>query len=387
MTKNILKILKWDKKTRNYLIDMGMLISASLVFITGIIKFPSIIASHEFFLKNSIGLLILHDWSGIILEFFVFLHVLLHMKWIIGRTKNSFRRLKLKKVLKSISLLIIIISLIVPINKYLMNLEESSSYIYRKKERIQIVGIGWPEYNSKEILSVRPDLFKEGQFSIFDILVYLDNKNEINMDYYFDEEMDTHVINSINGEKNLWYSAYYDGGWYEDNVFRIDHYPYKPGMEIKINHARRGFLDPLFNSFRREVARLNNNNGTVIIPNVRIKSPHNNLNFQNVTVTAHNLRNDTLHEGVITAVDVIMSLGDLGLLTYKLNWYETIGRAKVKNYYVDGINNDIAYARCGFVYEAGDLRYSGFKGNHIHIPSDIRIINSPEYEEWFWICL
>jgi len=52
---------------------------------------------------------------------------------------------------------------------------------------------------------------------------------------------------------------------------------------------------------------------------------------------------------------------------------------------VDGINEDEAHGTCGFVYEAGSekLRY----GNHIHIPSDYRIINSPEYEEWFWICL
>ncbi|MBA7525844.1 hypothetical protein ES705_18002 [subsurface metagenome] len=111
------------------------------------------------------------------------------------------------------------------------------------------------------------------------------------------------------------------------------------------------------------------------------------MNYQNVTVTPHNLRNDFFQDGVITAIDVIMSLGDKGLLTYKLNWYSTIGLAEVKNYYVDGINNDNAYGKCGFVYEVGDFTFQGFAGNHIHIPSDIRIITSPEYEEWFWICL
>ncbi|MCK5415383.1 MAG: hypothetical protein KAJ35_08370, partial [Thermoplasmata archaeon] len=69
----------------------------------------------------------------------------------------------------------------------------------------------------------------------------------------------------------------------------------------------------------------------------------------------------------------------------KLTWYETIGFAEILNYFVDGINNDIAHGTCGFVYEEGSekLRY----GNHIHIPSDYRVLNSPEYEEWFWICL
>jgi len=158
-------------------------------------------------------------------------------------------------------------------------------------------------------------------------------------------------------------------------------------MVIKIFRSNPGHLESIYNTFREEVTRLENNNGSVVIPNVIITSPNNNLNFQDVEVTAHNLRNDTLQDGVITAIDVIMSLGDQGLITYELNWYETIGSAVVKNYYVDGINTDLAFARCGFVYEVGDLDFDGFSGNHIHIPSDIRIITSPDYEEWFWICI
>ena len=41
----------------------------------------------------------------------------------------------------------------------------------------------------------------------------------------------------------------------------------------------------------------------------------------------------------------------------------------------------------GFVYEAGSLYYVGFRGNHIHLPSDFRILNSPYYVEFFWICI
>ena len=59
----------------------------------------------------------------------------------------------------------------------------------------------------------------------------------------------------------------------------------------------------------------------------------------------------------------------------------------VKNYWIDGINEDQAFNRCGFVYEEGSLVFQGFRGNHIHIPADMHIINSPEYMEWFWICL
>jgi hypothetical protein len=384
MTKNLTKGIKWKKTTLNYFVDLGMFISFLLVFITGIIKLPSILASNEILFNISTELLIIHDWSGIVLELMVLLHVILHWKWIVSTTKKVIARIKFRKSLKYFGILTLLTTLIITANQYIIN----TRYNGLRVERIQIAGmLGWPEYHPELITTVRPDLFTESHFSIFDILVYLDNINSINMVYHFDAEMDTYVIDSLNSEVNMWYYAYYDGGWIEDNVFRMDHYPYKPGMVIKIIRSNSGHLESIYDTFREEVTRRENNNGSIIIPNVIITSPSNNLNFQDVEVTAHNLRNDMLQEGVITAIDVIMSLGDQGMLTYKLNWYETIGRAVVRNYYIDRINSDLAFARCGFVYEAGDLDFDGFQGNHIHITSDIRIITSPEYEKWFWICL
>lgn len=61
--------------------------------------------------------------------------------------------------------------------------------------------------------------------------------------------------------------------------------------------------------------------------------------FEDVDVTAHNLRSDVLGEGVITAMDVILSLGDQDEITYELKWYESIGTARlVKNYWVEAID-------------------------------------------------
>ena len=57
------------------------------------------------------------------------------------------------------------------------------------------------------------------------------------------------------------------------------------------------------------------------------------------------------------------------------------------DYWVDAINEDKAYGRSGFVYEAGSLRYQFSSGNHIHLPSDARILNSPEYVKYFWALL
>jgi hypothetical protein len=105
-------------------------------------------------------------------------------------------------------------------------------------------------------------------------------------------------------------------------------------------------------------------------------------------VTAHNLRDDLFQEGVITAIDVIMSMGDQGLIDYDIQWFESIGTAEiVRNYFVQRIDEDAAAGRCGFVFDSGSHHFFGFRGNHIHLPSDARVITAPEYVRYFWICI
>jgi hypothetical protein len=254
------------------------------------------------------------------------------------------------------------------------------------KGKVLVHGIGSFKFDPNKVVTVRPDIFRENHFSLFDILVHLDERGDITMEYHFDESMNTHVIDSINGQKNWWYMAYYHGGWPETNAFRMDHYPYKDKMVIEIQKDEPNRIKQVFREWREEVARLEENGGKVIIPRVTILGRAETLTFRDVEVTAHNLRNDTFQDGVITAIDVILSLYDQGKIrSYKLTWYEQIGFSEIFNYWVDGINDDIAYGTCGFVYEEGSesIRW----GNHIHIPSDYRVLNSPEYELWFWICL
>jgi hypothetical protein len=146
-------------------------------------------------------------------------------------------------------------------------------------------------------------------------------------------------------------------------------------------------LQAIYNTYIQEINRINNNSGTLIIPEVIIVgSNRDETRYHNIEVTAHNLRNDVFQEGVITAIDVILSMGDQGLLTYELKWYDTIGTAVIRNYWVHAINGLQSFGRCGFVYEEGDNDYL-YGGNHIHIPSDIRVINSPEYLKYFFICI
>ena len=79
-----------------------------------------------------------------------------------------------------------------------------------------------------------------------------------------------------------------------------------------------------------------------------------------------------------------MSLGDQGKITYETRWYEDIAGSQVMTYFITSIDGQAAYDRCGYVYEVGE---EDMFANHIHIPSDMRVLTSPEYMELFWICL
>jgi hypothetical protein len=250
------------------------------------------------------------------------------------------------------------------------------------------VGSNTFEFEPNEVKTVRPDIFKPGYFSMFDVLVHVAQKGDVDLEYHFDESMNTHVIDKLEGETDWWYIAYYDGGWRETNYFRSDHYPWKDGSVLYFFKVQSSRLELTYSIFREEIARLNINDGKIVIPRVIINGPSVKEEFLDVVVSPHNLRNDTFQDGVITAIDVILSLGDEGKLEYGLKWYESIGTARiVKNYWVESIGDDVASGRCGFVYESGDLDLQGFAGNHIHLPSDSRVLNSPEYVLFFWICI
>jgi hypothetical protein len=376
---------KGQKSKLKYLIDMGLLVTFSLVFITGIIKFPGFL--------NALGtnsrevpmyeFSLIHDYAAVIMGFLILGHLLLNLKWLKNMTVKMAREVNKKKLAKrTFVLFIVIIILLLALNEPAI-----SRFFFGPTDAVIIRGIGEFEYEPGKIETVRPDIFSEGHFSVFDTLVELNRTGKIDLNYHFDESMNTHVIDEINGKTGWWYEAYYDMGWPENNAFRMDHFPYKEKMHIEIIREDESELSRIYSTFTNEMQRLNQNNGKIIIPQVTIRGTKNEHVFQDVEVTPHNLRNNMFVNDTITAIDIIMSLGDRGLITYELEWYEDIGAAEVKNYFVDKINEDKSYDRCGFVYETGSYTFDGFRGNHIHIPSDIRVINSPEYGEWFWICI
>lgn len=245
-----------------------------------------------------------------------------------------------------------------------------------------------PTDDQIQINSIRSDIFQPGSFSLFDVLLYLNSTGEINITYHYDASMNTNVIDMLNGGDNWWYYAYYSGGGLEANVVRMDFYPWKPGTTLIMLQVEQSFIDDIFSTFQEEVSYLAANNGTVIVPVITINGRTFNQEFYNISVSAHNLRNDIFQNGVITAIDIIMSLGDLGNITYELNWYVSFrGAFYVHSYFVRKINADETIGRCGFLYEVGDNDFKYPGPNYIFLSSDERVIVSPEYLRFFWGCL
>ena len=353
---------------------------------------------------------LLHDWLGLAVVALSLVHVLMHTRWLVSMTRKMWvsHRSLLIGLFSAVFILAGVMAAIVsirpsqPRNFSIENevdrgeeiIPETdtgpplSSTLPMERGQVTIQGIGTFNFDPADIQSVRNDVFNEGYFSLFDILVHLHQNGHIEMDYVFDERLDTHLIRSINGAANWWYTAYYDGGWPEKNVWRMDLYPYKERTFFQLRQVEESLLTSIHKTFSDEVVRLVANNETLVIPEVSIRGQTFSQVFKDVAVSPHHLRTDYFSDNTVTAIDVILSLSERGLITHQLNWYESIGSTGiVKNYFVDAINEDVAFNRCGFVYEVGSADFKGFKGNHIHIPADLRILTSPDYVEFFWICI
>lgn len=259
----------------------------------------------------------------------------------------------------------------------------------RGEGSIQIPTVGTFKFDAGEVSTVRPDVFQAGHFSLFDVLVHLKERGDIDLDYHMDESANTHVIDALDGDNKWWYEAHYSNGWFESNVWRMDMYPFKNQTTVRMRVAREDRLEAIHTSFREEVERLARNGGQVILPELQVRSPAGEWNYEDVLVTPHNVRRDVLQPGQATALDALISLREQGRAeALGLTWHETIGYADpVDSYWVSRFNTAQAHGGCGFVYETGPLSFPGFSGTHIHIPADTRVLVSPEYALWFWICL
>ena len=338
----------------------GIIILGILIGLSGLSYYPWFVAIFGNFFEFT-----LHIDFDIILSLMMIIHVGIGARFFLTRKKITHWSINL-----SLIFLIMSLSLIT----FVIDLPPGLG-----DPHVRINGRIY-NYNPTEVETARPDLFQNGSFSVFDVLLHLDSKGEISLNYHFNTSMDTYVVDSLNGETNWWYYIYYSGGSREDNVERIDHYPWKPGAYITMYQKSASYIQNAYSTFREEVDRLIYNNGSVIIPIVNVSGHSFSEVFYNLTVLPHNLRNETFQLDVITAIDVIMTLGDLGNITYELEWHESFrGASYVHSYFVSKINTDETAGRCGFLYDVSE--------SYIYLSADERILTSPESVNFYWGCL
>jgi hypothetical protein len=238
-------------------------------------------------------------------------------------------------------------------------------------------------FDSSELETVSPDLYNPGYFSMFDVMVHLGSQGHIDLKYEFDPSMNTHIINSINGEKNWWYFAFYHEGSPEQNAYRMDHYLWKEGATLRLYKADPSFLETLYHLFREEVKRREENNGKLILSIVIIRGANLEKAFEDVEVIPFNMVKDIYREGTTTVLDMLMTLKEQNRIDCDIKWFKRYGKAIINDYWLVSLDGDKFAGRVGWAYEVGSFKV--WRGLHRpHIPIGCRVLISPDYVEFFW---
>lgn len=286
--------------------------------------------------------------------------------------------------------------------------------------QVEIAGRIYPfDHTKYHILSLRPDIFATGFFSMFDVIVAVANINGISLEYYYDDSRKTHFLTKINGlSGSYWYHFSYDAGSGNNQEIRYqranrwDETLWRPGVWIQV--VRGENLDEIKKEYLEEISREKTRGH--IIPSVRLSiNPSSyqgnppelgritvNREFQDVPVTAHNFRSTgfpspyskPFQPGVVTSLDILLSLMDQGKLNVVTGvFYNHFAQNYIDSYYIVELgfpDVGVAHAsgRQGFVYITENGAYNNLPNNadnKFHITSDISVIHAPDFSYWRWI--
>ncbi len=263
---------------------------------------------------------------------------------------------------------------------------------------VDIRGLGSLTYDPAEVRTLRPDLFADGHFSVFDVLVHLAERGDIALEYVWSDAAATREIVSLNGLSGWWYDAAYAGGEFERPVVRMDHFPVKDGMRIRLYLEQPNRLAAIEQSFREEVERRAANGGVVIVPEVTLRGPRWTLVAHDVVVEPTGARSDVFSPDVVTVLDVLLALGrDGAISSVKLVWHDRLDDADpVDSFMVHalfaGAYEAPATEGCMFAHQTGSGVIEGFLvphdhgTSHVYLSADLEALVSPEYVRWTWVC-
>jgi len=288
---------------------------------------------------------------------------------------------------------------------------------YVPGSQVEIAGQIYP-FVSDSIVTVRPDIFAAGYFSVFDVILAVAKDRGIPVEYAYDADRKTHFITAINDvHGKYWYHFSYDAGSgnAQEVQFRRanrwDELLWRPGVWLKVVQGED--VDSLKAEFLEEINR--EKAGGHIVPRVQITinaSPYRGnpagsgriavtRSFQNVVVIAHGYRSTgtstpyskPFQPGVVTAMDVLLSLQDEGQLDLVTGmFYSYFSGHYIDSYYVvalgfPGIGISHASGRQGFTCttENGTPgRLPNQADRKQHVTSDILVIHAPDFASWQW---
>ncbi len=286
-----------------------------------------------------------------------------------------------------------------------------------------IVRIGSTNYSfdpeEHEITSTRPDIFAEGYFSMFDVILAVAKQQNIPVEYSYDSSRKSHFITHLNGiQDDYWYHFSYDAGSGNSNEikyrrqYRWDEALWRPGVWIQVVTGEN--LDEIKAEYLEEIEREKSQGNVIPRVSISINPSEYNGNpeesgritvsksFTNVQVSAHNYRADGYNShhskpfqpGVKTSMDVLLSLVDQGELTVVTGvFYTHFAGNYLDSYYVVEMGfpeEGIAHSsgRQGFVYTTGNginFKLANQADNKFHMTSDISVIHAPDFCRWRWI--
>ncbi|WP_156897009.1 hypothetical protein [Ferrimonas kyonanensis] len=244
--------------------------------------------------------------------------------------------------------------------------------------------------------SARPDVFVEGQYSIFDLLrymVYNDDglKFESVIPYSESKYKTTEFVLSqdVNGDgafdsddgeyfssPNWHFRFKTSGGDFmraigepngEASYLRMDEMWAQNDMSIRFQPFHDVFTSRLHYLWEKEVNRLDANGGKYILESLDV-TPSDGQSYtyiKNLEVTAHNLRSDVFKSGVITGIDLFMSAIDEGY-DIKLSYWPVLDTgASVNSYSVNHVAGETSSVGKGWMMMIGEKEIFSDYGNSL----------------------
>lgn len=244
--------------------------------------------------------------------------------------------------------------------------------------------------------STRPDVFVQGQYSVFDLLRYMvysdDSLRFESVTPYTESKYKTTefvLSQDINGDGDFTNDGEYSqsSNWYfrfktsggdfmraigepdgEATYLRMDEMWAQDDMVIRfqpfyeVTTKRRQYI------WQKEVERLAAQGGKYLLEQLRVVPKAGGMHnlVENLEVTAHNLRPDVFQPGVITGVDLFMSAIDQGY-DIKLSYWPTLDTgASVYSYSINEIEGDTSSSGQGWMMLIGEDEIGKDYGNKLN---------------------